>query len=654
MKRDDGPAKSFTVIARKPTEIVEIKPPNPGKYEVQFTEFTDSHYPRPVPIKSVRAVQSFHAPSFAALERYTKKLCVGDQVDLEVKLTGSGPWSLAYEVISGAARTSLLIPSISVSPFSFSSPPLNHSGVYYVELKSVLDSNGCETPITSPPAQVEVLDKRPTASFVSPSSPSNLSGANHGSVRYSFIEGKNVGLELFLGGIAPFRVEFEHSIDGNHWKSLGQQKFLMADRSLDVRRPGYYRISQVQDSFCVGSPTEPSLAELIPVEKPSVQLLTGADVRDVCIGRPAGFKVNITGQPPFILRYQDTIECETTGVKCQVDSTERQIRLAQSESEIPFETNVPGLRTVTLLSISDENYNKVELDGLAVGLIVHAEPTARFKGGNEQIHICTKGSLPNDGNLDELILTGQSPWILRIASSFESGAYRKELTEYNLTIPKTPFMFHPHQDFSNVGRYSFALKNVQDANGCSLRLQGGAENVPEHTAKVEVYPEPTLMFIDSRPYSCVGDIMEYHLSGIPPWRIQYRFIDAQGQMHDKNLEVDAKDGAGSDGASSLLSFISRSTFTSGGKKHSSAASDSEQSRRLILRFAQPGSFEFRSICHGPTDGEGWCCKNLTGDDSIGGPHFIHTLPSASINQGKHSMDVIRYYAFACSIIDSHT
>ena len=82
--------------------------------------------------------QIIHPQSEARFEHGNSRFirCVGDAVELDVSLSGSGPWTVAYEIVFESKKSQFLQSDIKDSRFQIKSPPFEKPGAYVIDLIS--------------------------------------------------------------------------------------------------------------------------------------------------------------------------------------------------------------------------------------------------------------------------------------------------------------------------------------------------------------------------------------------------------------------------------------------------------------------------------------------------------------------------------------
>lgn len=658
-----------SVLLTKPTDHIQIKPTNPGVYTVTFVQVQDSRYPDPVPIQGVSATQLFHAPSSVTLESHDEQLCLGDSAQFAVRVAGSGPWTLTYQLASKSVRTQQVLDNIRDAHYKFMTPPLNESGLHYVELQSVRDANGCTTELKIPGAKVEVYQQRPSASFYSEEF--KTADEKDDAIALKMIGGQYTQIPVHFSGHPPFTVgvEFSEDTDGA-WRPLAPFTSDSAKGHIRTAKPGTYRLTTIRDHVCTGSVSSPSRARLSTIPQPTVSIsrVQGkslsefkqmpAEATAICQDEKASVGLTLSGKPPYAVRYRvDYDPCPTTifkGSSCRVLSEARTFNLAQNAPLLELETAQAGAYVYTLQSVSDDHYSDLPLDDgeRSFSLRIHSRPNIQARVASGPTHLCVNSALPKSRGV-HLELDGAAPWTVHYDVTHDAGPVQGTVSSTEQTIRRSSVEFQSASvDFvpedialTDVGRYRLRLRNITDGNGCHRTLTEEQASQPVLEVIVSAQPDLALLGVvsggvlrpDERSLSCVGDTIELVVQGIPPFRMDYVYeVNGTVQEHSMNL-----DGAGVTGGGGLFRDI-RLFDHQQRREAGQASGNGVIAKKVRLRLIDEGVVRFRRICHGQSmdgsagDGAHWCCKELTGVE-----HFVYGLPSARINAGRHGTDVIR-------------
>lgn len=635
-----------TAQLTRSSDRIEIKPPNPGVYTVRFLDVKDSSYPETIAIQADTFTKQFHPPSSASLSNdYRNQICIGESTSLKLSLSGTGPWILQYAILGPGLKSKQVLNATS-NQYQVVTPEFQAAGKYSIEFRSIQDANGCKSELNIPPAQIEVVEQRPTVAF---------SGSHdHGSVSYRLASGSILDAPLVLDGLEPFNVElqFSENEDSQIWEQMAPITVNRRNNAIRLTKPGRYRLLSVKDRVCAGSAIEPKLATVKIIPKPTA-LIDGIrkistakehptflkEVR-VCPGEKAILSCHATGQGPFRLIYRVEYDpCPDSGflkgTNCQKKHEDFNLNMAQQEAIIELQTPSPGLYTYSLISISDLHYQDVSLvtsqeTNISATIRVHPLPGIKLKP--QRRNVCVRSGLNPSLGLS-MDVEGASPWILSYTvvcdrlGSVPAVAVGHQTEQKDVTIRQSPFLFVPEVNFTEVGVYRFYLHSIQDANGCKRSLSEAGDT--ESSLEVAVASEPSLSFEYSHSdYACVGEVINVKLQGVPPFTLDYSY-EVKGVVLAKTVTVNDDEKG----------FFGGSWFGSSRDDGTSLQASQSITKKIGLKFAEEGRLRLHKLCHGTQDAGSdgrWCCKEYDGLEQN-----VYGLPSAKINEGHHAMELIR-------------
>ncbi|KAJ3197361.1 hypothetical protein HK101_004237 [Irineochytrium annulatum] len=116
-------------------DTLAFKPSLPGTYLYEFKRVGDATYIDGVAIDNVTVTQIIHPQSDARFDgpnRYVA--CSGDLVELFVALSGSGPWTLRYELMFESSKQQFVRKRITEDQVRIATPHLENPGTYILDL----------------------------------------------------------------------------------------------------------------------------------------------------------------------------------------------------------------------------------------------------------------------------------------------------------------------------------------------------------------------------------------------------------------------------------------------------------------------------------------------------------------------------------------
>lgn len=281
--------------------------------------------------------------------------CLGDII--MVRFTGEAPYALVYD--EGDRETT--ISGIQSSPY------IIHSSSSSYVFKNISDLN-CNGKILDAPVKVNLLEL-PTAT---------LSGGG------SFFEGGSVELTVDLTGSPPWTFVYTF---GNSYETVTTDT---SPYKFKANKEGKYRINSVRDSHCSGVANGTATVTMYKLPSATIrvkspEMTNWEQSAKICEGSEAQVRFDLSGSPPFNLKYTDGIENYTLN--------------AIDDSSLIFNTRIPGV--YRLLEIEDIYKNQVSLYVSATIETINL-PTAKISAGDE---FCEDEST-------ELVIsfTGTPPW----------------------------------------------------------------------------------------------------------------------------------------------------------------------------------------------------------------------------------------------------
>ncbi|CAG8786287.1 11339_t:CDS:2, partial [Racocetra persica] len=400
--------KDYVKIEKSRHSMI-IKPTTSGQYEYRFFRLTDSIYREGVKIDH-KFSQTVHPKPNAAFKDSKNRLlngCVGSRIDLEVELTGTGPFTLIYEVVFNRRINAFTIADIRGSTYVVTSPPFDNPGLYTVTLVKITDSKGCSQILNSSDyVTINVKKDKPTAGF------------RHSHEIIMFLEGSNVNLPLQLTGHAPWNISYRYH--GDFEKVERKSEIADPNSFLTVSEQGVYELLEVKDSFCYGRIIpEMKEAEARWLPRPSLRIAEGDAEplpqkghyrrRNVCEGSEDSVGLVMEGRAPWEIYYSIITSEEELTRHQTVGYTTTKIRLM---------TNKAGKHLYNFTSIADDVYIKPSPILLTLEQTVTAKPIARFLSTDTIFH-CV--DVPFTDKDIKIQLDGTPPFSLTFEVTQESS-----------------------------------------------------------------------------------------------------------------------------------------------------------------------------------------------------------------------------------------
>jgi nucleoporin POM152 len=494
---------------------LRFTPEEAGHYTYEFTTLDDANY-KGIRLDSfgnqVKTEQTVHPLAGAHFDRkLARKCCIGDSVELPVRLVGSGPWSLTYEIIYGGKRERFELNGLPSSAQIIKTPSLKHGGQYLVSLVSVQDGSGCKTPLEEVEASIEVRRDRPSVAFYTIDN----------KLETTIIDGNAVDLPLRFLGDGPWELSYS--------TPKGQGRITMHDANgrLSVREAGNYTLIAVKDAYCPGAVDVKAQTFTVHIfPRPHLSLADAAASkskhreyarREVCENDEDSFDVDIFGAPPFAITYERAL---LNARDVEHDRKQISLNAALPRVSIKAKTSPAGLYRYTFHGVADARYDAEDANGQFTLLqTVNPLPEAGFLQKGHTYHYCLEVDLA-DQEADRIPMkfTGEAPFKARFRIKHELTGRTSYLTEqdiqthtWSLQIPK---------DMLTLGKHAISIAEVSDAKGCTRASLDGQ-------IFIAISEQPTILPVSSRQEFCVGDRISYALQGTAPFKVDYMFQGAK-------------------------------------------------------------------------------------------------------------------------------
>jgi nucleoporin POM152 len=474
-----------------------------------------------MPIKESSLTQIIHPHStayFLLNGRNEFVRCIGDVVELEVGVQGSGPWEVSYEVTHGfKSQKATRKVAEHESKFVITVDNLTTSGLYTVDLVEIKDGNGCSMRLQSDVVKIEVLPARPSISF---QSVKNI---------YILEEGRAM-LPISLSGRGPFEIKYRN-VETNQVRSTQIQGSV---RSFEVNGPGTYELISIRDSVCTGQADDTKQIRVLTIPKPTIQVQSyESDTIEnqviskppVCKGVETGFQVDFSGKAPFKVRIDHQVHDQ--GITKQIKSDSSSKTVDTSFLQVLFDTSVAGLHRYELNSFSDGNYKQsMPISGpRIIEQVVQDAPQATFIEPEQKVFQCSSRS--KSPFAISLVLNGLPPFTLKIEQKHDNQhvqwierVIKKE--DLNETNDGYTYSFDADSVLS-MGRHEFVLDSLLDATGC----QGLYDRASNPLSTFVEIADQARVTPYTKEIACVGDLLSYTLQGTPPFTIGYSWQGVQ-------------------------------------------------------------------------------------------------------------------------------
>ncbi|KAJ2782641.1 hypothetical protein H4R18_002161 [Coemansia javaensis] len=658
----------------------KVMPDLAGTYELEFFRIEDDNYPSGQPI-AVTLKQAIHAQPSARLDtvsgRIPSQACLGEALELPVRLKGQGPWELTYNVVHENRRTAKTVTGITGESHSIALGAFSRPGEYTVELVQVKDGNKCARDLLDATATIRVRESGPRVGFQCPD----------GGVRV--LDGEQARIPVHAAGEFPIEIRYRKLGDdtGHVYKTTLAKRTrdsMHADAVL-AYGPGEYELVSASD-ICAGTIDPQSARCSVHVEaKPSAWFITdglrrsnsnssssSADsegkafwrLHETCEGAkvPAAFELGLGGSGPWRVEYRVdfwSLANPRGGVPGFADRTTTHTMVALQASTLKTECCEPGLYRYTLTAVSDERYQRAQQ------LLATHEEIAPGVGATVAEHVITssptaalRAYAPDGTAID----TSSSS-----SSSLARSAFRRkaQVVRHCLT-PGQSKSDGDAQTWAKLHRQLPTFRIEFDGSSSSNGNNGGAAQPPfqawievfpasgpsevVHVRDIEGFSQPVAL-----PAHIASQIGRYHMrlvrtrdargcehQYVDPNEVGLGRPDSGGGVIAGGIEIEyieapnARPATNSPAASpsrdvcvgDVLAFDLRGLnswtveYTYNGARRTASVG-----KRLFRRIADvAGNFTLARVCHRSAND---CCSEF-GDLS----YAVHDIPSVRVSGGK--------------------
>jgi len=270
---------------------MDFRPEVAGTYSYEFLALDDVNYRW---IQLDGEMYSHEAtvhplPGVKFLGTGIRKTCIGSSLDVPIRMIGSGPWNLTYDIVEGTGKRRTLSVDIDQSEATLHLPGFQKGGKGTVSLRSVTDGSGCKVQLGEEDLVVDVRREKPSAKFYG----QTVQGR----------DGDLIKLPLRLTGDGPWRIRYaREDADGN--RSEHEAFISDPNGSIETRSEGTYELLSVVDSSCPGViKPNGSKFNVVWVARPKVEIVGSENApsheilkkADICAGQDAYLDLTLHG-----------------------------------------------------------------------------------------------------------------------------------------------------------------------------------------------------------------------------------------------------------------------------------------------------------------------------------------------------------------------
>ncbi|KAF9056084.1 hypothetical protein BJ165DRAFT_1430770 [Panaeolus papilionaceus] len=502
--------------------------------------------------------------------------CVGQDTDVQLKINVNGvpPLSLKWMRTVNGVREEFLVEGIEgdqrdvpeereepVSPSALTirgvaapqnvmvplSVSLERPGTYLYALDEVIDGVGNVVKVDT---SSNDLSKAEPASFSKTKTTRSFMILRKPAVSFSRCTSDNA-LPLLIGSETPIDIKSMNAdeldgpwdvnlsyspnkddADNKHksWNKVLKATSESSGLSVRVNAPGEYKINGIKGKYCVGTVLAPDVCKVVQTPLPSAEI-EWKRIHECSGDTGVSATLILHGTPPFQVFYRTQLNNETPKEVSKTFTTSR--------AEMTFQPERSGRYMLTFVSISDHNYNRIELNGPTIDQIIHPVASADFAKshgagrGKKLLSTCSGDTV--DIGVD---LKGTGPWNLDIQVIGPQHVETMHIQDIKTPHKKIQIPI-PKSLQKSGGSFEINLVSVEDASKCKRPV-----SVPGIEVKVK-RTVPTVKFYgiaDERRAVITENEradLPLRLTGEGSWRVKYR---RQGSDHVLSSTIHDRNG----------------------------------------------------------------------------------------------------------------
>ena len=510
-KKGDRHHKEETVKVSGHRGQIELTPLTAGHYTYEFLDISDAVYTHQS-LKDLKLEQDVKPSASANFVDFKPRhtYCINEKLDFDVLLRGEKPFVLEYEVVHSGRRSKLQLTDIDDYKTRFTTQEFVEGGEYTVALTSITDRLGCKE-FLKDERRISVRQQTPKVAF------SKIDGQRS----IEMPEDKKAALPIrLMAGEAPWTVQYTDPTGRSHQMTASNP-----NDKIDAPIPGTYELTGLKDSSCPGQVDDTAdrfEVSLIPRPEMRIARSSEQDTADtvfkpaICEGDEDAVDIYFKGRPPFKAQYVQKVK----PLSGTMSPKNKELRAALQIASLRMDTSQAGAYEYVFNKLGDMNYEHIpgRFSPLKVKQTIHQRPSAAFDKPGKTYSFCNA-----DAEGDEEIpvtFSGLPPFTLEVELK-QIGSMRPETVLLKDIQTKSYMIKIPRKNLV-VGKSSVALRRVTDSNSCSRTLDSGTPRV-----QISVHSAPDITPLESATENCVGDRLNFALSGTAPFNVFYTFEGAE-------------------------------------------------------------------------------------------------------------------------------
>ncbi|CAO3642232.1 unnamed protein product [Cunninghamella echinulata] len=526
--RRKEPVDQLEISTDQSRHIFSYLPKSSGDYTYEFTSLTDGNYQIDPKIDVLK--QTVHPqPDVRFIDNVLKRrTCIGEQMSFNVELRGTAPYTLywAYDKQSYSSE-------VTSNNYEISIPPFETAGRHVISLVKIEDKNGCVKELDSRDIVIDVRRERPSAFFYY---------ENKMEPTIYIADDETTKLPLRFTGEGPWDITYQHVDDNGKLAKPVRKQFYDANTELQVSKTGTYELLDVNDVICKGDVynvdynvkwmERPTLS--IPEEQVNQVSDNVFERAAVCQSVDDAIDIKFSGNGPFTTVYDTFLQQSgsSSSILSSFGRRDNGIKLDSHEvtsglttARISLTTSSHGKYKYIFNQLADQRYTKLFKPSPVIQLqqTVHELPSVKFSSKSSPSSVrmmCVGDNIVSNEDPIWLEATGQAPFTVYIRIHHQDTPVKNskdilimeniETNQFKLDLPGV---------LDTSGKYTIELLRIQDANHCASDVS----ELPDTKMTIDALGIATITPLDSCSEMCVGDQLEYSLSGEGPFTIVYEF-----------------------------------------------------------------------------------------------------------------------------------
>ncbi|KAF5352715.1 hypothetical protein D9756_005934 [Leucocoprinus leucothites] len=418
---------------------------------------------------------------------------------------------------------------------------LNEPGTHLYALEEVVDGQGNVVRVGTDPAATElgtVSRTETTRSFVVLRRP--LVSFKNCNLQHPkpLLIGSTTKLELMAKDLdeldAPWEVgvhyqPFRESPDGSKidpklkpWKKVLKTQGDNKDLVIQADAPGEYKVVSIKGKHCPGEVLAPDTCSAVEKPKPSAHI-EWKRIHECSGDTGVSASLILHGNPPFRVFYREQRDNQPP--------VESSVGFRHSRGELTMQPEKSGHYIFTFIAISDQNYQRVELNGPSIDQVVHPLASADFVesvSGKKTVSSCTGDTVAVDVDL-----RGTGPWNIEFqiigpknTENFRVAGIKSPRQRVQVPIPK---------DIQKTGgAFEINLISAEDSY-CKrpVSVTGIIVDVKRTWPTAQFYGTPEQRHVTITEGEQAS--LPLRLTGEGPWRLRYRLKGDEEKILRANL-----------------------------------------------------------------------------------------------------------------------